>query len=71
MENEHSSLMAITQRPPMIMTQGQGSWLMDEHGRAYLDFMQGWAVNTLGHAAGPVVTALSVNQRAKLSRFPG
>jgi acetylornithine/N-succinyldiaminopimelate aminotransferase len=31
------------------MVSGRGSWLWDEQGRSYLDFVQGWAVNSLGH----------------------
>lgn len=45
-----SALMDITERPPHIMVAGKGSWLSDSNGRRYLDFVQGWAVNSLGHA---------------------
>jgi acetylornithine/N-succinyldiaminopimelate aminotransferase len=37
------------------MVEGRGSWLKDDSGREYLDFVQGWAVNCLGHA--PAVLA--------------
>ncbi|MEJ0016574.1 MAG: acetylornithine transaminase [Acetobacteraceae bacterium] len=53
------SLMDITPRPPIVFTGGQGSWLTDSAGRAYLDFIQGWAVNTLGHSPKPIVEALA------------
>ena len=43
------SVMFITQRPELIMTEGEGSWLKDGNGKRYLDFLQGWAVNCLGH----------------------
>ena len=44
-------LMNLTARPRAVMVRGQGSYLWDASGRRYLDFVQGWAVNALGHAA--------------------
>ncbi len=52
------AVMDITPRPPIVFNRGQGSWLMDAAGRSYLDFVQGWAVNTLGHSPRPIVEAL-------------
>lgn len=60
-----ASLMAITPRPELIFTRGSGAWLFDQRGRRYLDWVQGWAVNCLGHAPAPVVQALG-QQAAKL-----
>ena len=45
-----AALMDITARPDLVFLRGEGSWLWDDRGRRYLDFVQGWAVNTLGHA---------------------
>ena len=42
-------VMEITPRPPIVFVAGRGSWLSDSEGRSYLDFIQGWAVNCLGH----------------------
>jgi acetylornithine/N-succinyldiaminopimelate aminotransferase len=53
------SVMNITPRPPVVFVAGQGSWLTDSHGRSYLDFIQGWAVNCLGHSPKPIVEALA------------
>ncbi|HEY2617348.1 MAG TPA: acetylornithine transaminase [Acetobacteraceae bacterium] len=53
------SVMDITPRPPVVFIGGQGSWLTDSAGRTYLDFIQGWAVNTLGHSPQPIVAALA------------
>ncbi|MHB9133831.1 MAG: acetylornithine transaminase [Armatimonadota bacterium] len=53
-----SALMYITDRPPLAMVRGEGSWLWDNTGKAYLDFVQGWAVNCLGHCPRPVVEAI-------------
>ncbi len=44
------SLMYITNRPELVFTEGKGSWLTDHNGKRYLDFVQGWAVNCLGHS---------------------
>ena len=51
-------VMRITDRPPAVMVHGAGSWLRDADGRTYLDFVQGWAVNCLGHGHPVVVEAL-------------
>lgn len=53
------AVMDITPRPPIVFTAGAGSWLMDSDGRRYLDFVQGWAVNCLGHAPAPILSALA------------
>ena len=44
------TLMEITTRPPLVFVRGEGSWLWDHEGKRYLDFVQGWAVNCLGHS---------------------
>jgi acetylornithine/N-succinyldiaminopimelate aminotransferase len=54
-----AAVMDIAPRPPVVFTGGQGSWLIDTEGRRYLDFIQGWAVNTLGHSPRPVLDALA------------
>ena len=59
------TLMEITARPPLVFVRGQGSWLWDHQGRRYLDFVQGWAVNCLGHCP-PVISATLAEQSRKL-----
>jgi len=59
------SLMEITQRPELVFVRGEGSWLQDHAGKRYLDFVQGWAVNCLGHNPEPVRRAL-VEQGGRL-----
>jgi acetylornithine/N-succinyldiaminopimelate aminotransferase len=51
-------LMPSVMRPEQVFVRGQGSWLWDREGRAYLDFTQGWAANSLGHSPSVVVEAL-------------
>ena len=57
--------MATARRPAAVMTRGEGSWLSDASGRRYLDFVQGWAVNCLGHSP-PVVAAALTRQASEL-----
>jgi len=51
--------MFITSRPDIVFVRGQGSWLYDSEGREYLDFIQGWAVNSLGHCPKVIRDALA------------
>ena len=53
------AIMDIAPRPPIVFVAGHGSWLTDSEGRRYLDFIQGWAVNCLGHSPQPIITALA------------
>ena len=59
------SLMTITNRPDLVFESGEGSWLTDHRGKRYLDFIQGWAVNCLGHCP-PEITAALTAQAGKL-----
>ena len=62
-------LLTITQRPPRVFARGSGSWLEDESGRRYLDLVQGWAVNSLGHS--PVLVAEALAAQAGRLLNPG
>jgi acetylornithine/N-succinyldiaminopimelate aminotransferase len=59
------SLMWITERPELVFTHGEGSWLTDHNGKRYLDFVQGWAVNCLGHSPAVIRDAL-IEQAGRL-----
>jgi acetylornithine/N-succinyldiaminopimelate aminotransferase len=59
------SLMEITKRPGVVFVAGEGSWLIDDSGDRYLDFVQGWAVNCLGHSPEPLVSVIA-EQAARL-----
>ena len=54
-----SALMRVAERPPQVFVSGSGSWLVDAGGRRYLDFIQGWAVNCLGHCPPELTRALA------------
>lgn len=60
-ENDVSSerLMPTATRPPQVFVRGQGSWLWDSEDRAYLDFNQGGAANSLGHSSQVLIRALA------------
>jgi acetylornithine/N-succinyldiaminopimelate aminotransferase len=62
------ALMDITARPPTVFVRGEGAWLWDDSGKRYLDFMQGWAVNCLGHS--PPLIAEALADQAKLLLTP-
>lgn len=65
-----NALMEITSRPELVFVSGQGSWLRDSAGKRYLDFIQGWAVNCLGHNPPPMVDALDRQARALINPSP-
>ncbi len=68
--NSTSQLMAITPRPSNVMVRGYGSYLWDAGGARYLDFIQGWAVNSLGHAAPEIASALTDQASTLISPSP-
>ena len=64
------ALMRVAERPPQLFVSGSGSWLVDETGRRYLDFVQGWATNCLGHAPPELAQALSEQARRLINCSP-
>ncbi|SAK52160.1 acetylornithine transaminase protein [Caballeronia catudaia] len=64
------SLMYITNRPEIVFTHGKGSWLYDNTGKRYLDFIQGWAVNSLGHCNEGMIEALEKQARTLINPSP-
>ena len=64
------ALMDITTRPPAVFVRGEGSFLWDETGKRYLDFVQGWAVNCLGHSPPEIAEALTAQAKLLLTPSP-
>jgi acetylornithine/N-succinyldiaminopimelate aminotransferase len=64
------ALMDITARPPTVFVRGEGSYLWDDTGKRYLDFIQGWAVNCLGHAPACVAEAVAAQSRLLITPSP-
>lgn len=58
-DSPYDSIMYTCDRPDTVFTSGQGSWLTDQNGKRYLDFVQGWAVNCLGHSPLALTQALN------------
>jgi acetylornithine/N-succinyldiaminopimelate aminotransferase len=65
-----SALMEITARPPIVFVRGEGSWLWDHTGKRYLDFVQGWAVNCLGHCPPVIAEVLAEQSRRLITPSP-
>ena len=64
------SLIEITKRPPICFVEGRGSWLTDADGKKYLDFIQGWAVNCLGHSPRVLAEALAKQSKKLINCSP-
>jgi acetylornithine/N-succinyldiaminopimelate aminotransferase len=56
---EAKYIMNVTERTPLTIVKGQGARVWDEEGKEYLDFVGGWAVNSLGHCHPAVVKAIT------------
>ena len=59
------AVMETYKRLGIAPTEGKGSWLFDEEGNRYLDFIGGIATNSLGHGHPALVGAIQ-DQAAKL-----
>jgi acetylornithine/N-succinyldiaminopimelate aminotransferase len=66
----YDALMNITARPQTVFVKGDGAYLWDDKGKRYLDFMQGWAVNCLGHSPAIVADALAAQAKLLLTPSP-
>jgi acetylornithine/N-succinyldiaminopimelate aminotransferase len=64
------AVMDIAARPPAVFVAGQGSWLTDSEGRRYLDFIQGWAVNCLGHSPRVILDVLAAQAERLINCSP-
>ncbi|HTF77911.1 MAG TPA: acetylornithine transaminase [Bradyrhizobium sp.] len=60
----------MTARPPAVFVRGEGSLLWDDDGKRYLDFVQGWAVNCLGHSPPEIAEALAKQAKLLLTPSP-
>lgn len=67
---EVNALMPTNYRPPLVFTEGHGMWLTDHAGKRYLDFQQGWAVNSLGHTPQCIQSALATQSARLINPSP-
>ncbi len=65
-----SRVMKVAARPSIVMVEGRGSWIWDADDKRYLDFVQGWAVNSLGHSPRVIVEALESQARRLINASP-
>lgn len=65
-DREAASVMHTYGRAPVTFVSGEGSWLVDDQGRRYLDFLTGLAVVSVGHA-NPGVARAVCDQMTRLT----
>ncbi|MBN1862936.1 MAG: acetylornithine transaminase [Dehalococcoidales bacterium] len=58
-ELEAKYYMQVVRRTPLTLIRGRGVRVWDDKGREYLDFVGGWAVNSLGHCHPAVIQAVT------------
>jgi len=56
---ESQYFMHVVERLPLTIVRGKGARVWDEDGKEYLDFVGGWAVNSLGHCHPAVTKAIT------------
>ncbi len=66
---ERDHLMPTYARLPVAFVRGEGTWLFDAEGSAYLDFLAGISVTQLGHSH-PVFVEAVQEQAARLLHVP-
>lgn len=76
MAQSEDHLFGVYARAPLEVERGEGTRLYDRSGREYLDFVQGIAVNGLGHAPKVLVEALKAQAEklwhvSNIFRIPG
>jgi len=60
---ERDHLLQVYKRVPIVLTRGEGSYVFDIDGNAYLDFLSGIGVASLGHAHPGLAAAISEQAR--------
>jgi len=62
---EQEYVLGVYKRPPVVFVRGEGVWLYDSDGNAYLDLVAGIAVNALGYG-DPEIPRLMAEQAQRL-----
>jgi len=65
-----NKLMPVAPKPDLLFIRGAGSYLYDSNEKCYLDWVQGWAVNCLGHAPEKLAEAIAVQARTLINPSP-
>lgn len=58
-ELESKYFMRTFDRIPVVLVKGEGARVWDDAGREYLDFVAGWAVDSLGHCHPAIAEAVT------------
>ena len=64
------NILFTTKRADIVMDKGEGMYLWDNNGKKYLDFIAGWAVNTLGHSPKVLVDTLTNQAKTCINASP-
>ncbi len=56
---DKEALLFVSNKPEVVMEKGKGMYMWDAEGKKYLDFVGGWAVNSLGHSPAVITEALT------------
>ena len=56
-------MMNTVKRIPLTLVRGKGAQVWDDKGKEYLDFVGGWAVDSIGHSHPALVEALAEQAR--------
>lgn len=70
MTQKNSPILFTTKRPPIIFEKGEGMILWDTTGKAYLDFIGGWAVNSLGHCHSGLAEVIAKQAKTLINASP-
>ena len=62
-EVESKYYMFCVRRQPIVLVRGEGTKVWDDAGKEYLDFISGWATNSIGHSHPVIVDAVSQQAR--------
>ncbi|MEN8904923.1 MAG: acetylornithine/succinylornithine family transaminase [Clostridiales bacterium] len=69
-EEAKNSILYVSDKPDIIMEKGKGMYLWDTTGKKYLDFIAGWAVNSLGHCPEVIIKALEYQSKTLINSSP-
>lgn len=70
MNEKTNALLFTVKRPNIVFAKGEGMYLWDETGKKYLDFIAGWAVNTLGHCPKVLVDCITEQAKTCINASP-